>query len=95
MFDICKQAKLRPDDLAKLLKVSRTTVSLWFNGHTKPHHLLVRRVERVVAAITAAYEAQELPVPYDVNRRERGLYIANTVKKHLQPVQISADAVSM
>jgi transcriptional regulator with XRE-family HTH domain len=93
MFDVCKAAKLRPDDLSKLLKVSRTTVSLWFNGHTKPHHLLIARVERLLQAIEDAYVAGQLPVPHDIPRRERGLYLSTTVRKHISP-EVSLDSVS-
>lgn len=85
MFDNAKAARLRPDDLAKLLKVSRVTVSLWFNGHTRPHHLLAERVDKVLTAIQAAMEAGDFPVPHDITRRERGLFIQNTVNKHLNP----------
>lgn len=83
MFEIAKEARLQPHDLAKLLKVSRITVSMWFNGHSKPHRLLADRVEKLLDAIRQAVEAGELPVPHDVSRRERGHYIQKAVGKRL------------
>lgn len=83
MFEIAKEAKLLPHDLAKLLKVSRITVSMWFNGHSKPHRLLTERVEKLVDAIRLAVDAGELPVPHDVSRRERGHYIQTCLKQYL------------
>lgn len=85
MFENAKAARLRPDDVAKLLKVSRVTVSLWFNGHTRPHRLLADRVERVLGAVQAAMDSGDFPVPHDITRRERGLFIQNTINKHLNP----------
>ena len=84
MFQVAKDARLRPDDIAKLMKLSRVTVSLWFNGHTKPHHLIAKRVDKLLAAIKSAMDAGDLPLPHDVGRRERGMYIHNTVAAHLK-----------
>ena len=83
MFESVKQARLQRQEIANLLKVNRVTVSMWLNGHTKPHHLLVDRVEKLIDAISAAVDAGDLPVPRDVSRRERGYYIQNALKKHL------------
>ena len=83
MFEIAKEARLQPHDLAKLLKVSRITVSMWFNGHSKPHRLLADRVEKLIDAIAKAVDAGELPVPHDVSRRERGHYIQKSLAKYL------------
>lgn len=75
MFAIAKDARLQPADLAKLLKVNRVTVSMWFNGHTAPHRLLDDRVQQLLERIRQALETGDLPVPYDITRRERGHYI--------------------
>lgn len=83
MFEIAKEARLRPHELAKILKVSRVTVSMWFNGHANPHRLLEERVAKVLDAIDSAMETGELPVPFDVSRRERGHYIQKVLDKHL------------
>lgn len=83
MFEIAKEARLQPHDLAKLLKISRITVSMWLNGHSRPHRLLTERVEKLLDAIRAAVDAGELPVPHDVSRRERGHYIQKVLEKHL------------
>ena len=92
MFVTAKAARLRPDDLAKLLKVSRVTVSLWFNGHTRPHRLLADRVQKVLGAIDAAMDAGDFPVPYDIPRRERGLFVQKTVDKHIHTSMVEPSA---
>jgi transcriptional regulator with XRE-family HTH domain len=86
MFTVAKAARLRPDDIAKLCKVSRCTASLWMNGHTKPHHLLRDRVAGVLAAIKAAMEAGDFPIPHEISRRERDLFVKNTVEAHTPEV---------
>lgn len=75
-------AKLGPADLAKLLKISRVTASLWLNGHSRPHQLLHDRVVDLLDAVDKATQAGDLPVPHRISRRERGLYITNTIAKH-------------
>jgi len=82
MFQIAKDARITPNDFAKLLGVSRVTASLWFNQHNKPHHLIRKRVEETIAAITKGMEGGDFPVPYEVVRRERYLYIQKVIKKH-------------
>lgn len=84
MFAGAKAARLRPGDMAKLMRVSRVTASLWFNGHSHPHHLLVVRARRVLAAIDAAMHAGDFPVPYDTSRRERGLYVSSVVTRYVK-----------
>lgn len=84
-FEVAKQARLRPSDIAKLLRISRITVSLWFNGHTQPHHFHSARVQRLLDAIQSAMDAGDLPVPLGVSRKDRALVIERAVKKHLAP----------
>lgn len=83
MFTVAKEARLQPHDMAKLLKVSRITVSMWFNGHSKPHKLLNDRVSKLLDAIREAVDVGELPVPHDVSRRERGHYIQKVLGRRL------------
>ena len=66
-------AKLLPSDLAKLLGVNRCTVSNWFGGSHSPHFLLKPKVDKLLDAIALAVKAGDLPVPYGIKRRERGL----------------------
>lgn len=75
------EANLLPSDLAKLVKVSRVTASMWLNGHAQPHHLLSERVSTTVDAVSRAVQAGLLPVPHSVHRRERGLYIQQALEK--------------
>lgn len=80
MFEPVKQAELQPHDIAKLLKLNRITVSLWLNDHALPHKLHRERVQKLVDAISEAVEAGAFPVPIDVPRRERGLYIRKALE---------------
>lgn len=80
-FDPAIQARLGPSDLSKLLGVSRVTCSSWLNGHAQPHNLLTDRVAALLDNITQALEAGDLPVPYKIPRRERGLYIETVLAK--------------
>ena len=45
---------------------------------------LAKRVDKLLAAIKSAMDAGDLPLPHDVGRRERGMYIHNTVAAHLK-----------
>jgi hypothetical protein len=84
MFEVAKEARLTPNDIAKLLRVSRVTASLWFNKHNKPHHLIRARVERVLEAVKAGMEAGDFPIPHGTPRRERHLYVQRAIQKHLK-----------
>lgn len=78
-FEPFRKAKLGPADLAKLLQVSRVTASGWLNNRAQPHHLLTERVEALLDNVRGALADGQLPVPYNVSRRERGMYIAGVV----------------
>lgn len=84
MFKVLKKAGLKPADFAKLIKVHRVTVSLWVNGHNNPHALLSSRVSKMLDAVKAALDAGDLPLSFDVVRRERALHIQRAVLKHLK-----------
>lgn len=79
---ILKAAHIGPTDIARQLKVNRVTVSLWLNGHTVPSSLVKDRLQVFLDAVKAAYEAGDLPVPFDVSRRERGLYLTNLLSRY-------------
>jgi len=93
MFEIVKTARLQPHELAKMLSVSRVTVSMWVNGHNKPHHLLEARVGKLLDAVKSAVESGDLPVPFDVTRRERPHYVNKTLVKHLK-ARLAAQSAS-
>jgi len=71
MFEVVKAAKIKPVDVAKFLNVSRVTVSLWLNGHKKPHHLLRHRVDLFLEAVQMAVDDGSLPLPSDTKRADR------------------------
>lgn len=84
MFEVVKEAGLLPHEVANVLDVSRVTVSLWLNGHTGPHKLLTRRVRHLLDAVRNAVESGELPVPSDLNRRERSSYVKRVLAEHFR-----------
>jgi hypothetical protein len=71
MFEIVHTARLLPHEVARLLKVNRITVSLWLNGHRKPHRLLADTVNDLLDRIAAAVESGDLPINADVKRKDR------------------------
>jgi hypothetical protein len=93
-FILAREARLTPNDFAKMLKVSRVTASCWFNNRCNPHHLLRHRVDRVMAAIQAAMDAGDFPVPYEIPRRERFLYVSRVITKHLPADNKNDEALS-
>ena len=83
MFDIVKKAKVKSVDLAKLLNVSRVTVSLWLRGRRVPHHLLKARVDLLLEAIRMAEEAGTLPVSADTKQDERFTKVRQAIEDEL------------
>jgi DNA-binding XRE family transcriptional regulator len=84
MFEVVKEAQLRPHDVAKLLGINRVTVSGWVNGHSKPHRLLANSVAKLLDALELAVRDGKLPVPHDIPRRERGHYIQTVMKPYME-----------
>lgn len=81
-FAILKDARIGPTDVARQLKVNRVTISLWLNGHTEPSSLVRERLQEFLDTVGRAYDAGDLPVPFDVSRRERGLYLTNLLSRY-------------
>lgn len=81
MFEIVHTARLLPHEVAKLLKVNRITVSLWLNGHRKPHRLLADAVNDLLDRITVAVESGDLPLSTDVGRKYRSAIIQDILGK--------------
>lgn len=63
-FEIVKKAGMTQAELAYLAGVSRTTANSWLNGG-RVHSLISSKISRILAAITKAVEAKELPLPAD------------------------------
>lgn len=68
MFDILKTANVTITDFAKIAGVSRVSVSHWVNGKMKPHKLHSSKINLILAAMTKAVEAEELPLPQGLSR---------------------------
>jgi predicted transcriptional regulator len=89
MFDPVRHAKMTPSNVAKLLNVSRVAVSLWMNGHSEPHHLIERRVKRLLSAVDAAVKDGKLPLSEDVPRQNRHAEIAKVIHRQLEKMNLS------
>lgn len=90
MFKVLEAAGMTPANVARLLNASRVTVSLWVNGHSKPHHLIERRVHRLLSAVESAVNAGDLPISGDVPRKNRHAEIAKVVHRHLNKMNLGA-----
>ena len=83
MFEIVREAGLLPHEVAKMLKVSRVTVSMWVNGHCKPHRLLIAKVERFLDGVQRAVDVGDLPLDKTTKRKDRLGQIKVVLVKHL------------
>lgn len=84
MLERITEAHLLPSDVARLLNLSRVTVSRWLNGHSRPHQLHEYKVKRLLDAVDRAMDSGDLPVPHDIKRSERAAYLTKVLVKHLQ-----------
>lgn len=84
-FDILRKAGIHDGDFAEVTGVSRTTVSLWVNGHANPHRLHEKRIALVLAAVKSAVEAKDLPLKEVLKRdarvRKLGAILATHVRR--------------
>jgi hypothetical protein len=71
MFEYVHKAGLLPHEMARLLKLNRITVSLWMNGHSKPHRILTKQVEELLDRVRQAVEDGHLPLSVDIKRKDR------------------------
>ena len=78
-FHNAKRAGIGPADLARLLNVSRVTISLWFNGHNQPHVLHRDRVAKTLDVIGSAVDVGLLPLPVGTRRKDREASILNAL----------------
>ncbi len=83
MFEKFKEAGLKPKHLEKFLKVSRTTASIWYNGHGGPHHLIMYKVKPFLKAVEAALAAGEFPVPKQYKAAAANTYVHAMLRKHI------------
>lgn len=94
MFELAKKADVLPHDVARALGLNRITVSLWYNGHSKPHRLLADKVSSLLDAIEKAVEAGELPISGDIDRRERRNETHKVLMKYLGAAETSINEIS-
>lgn len=94
MFELAKKADVLPHDFARALNINRITVSLWYNGHSKPHRLLADKVASLLDAIEKAVEAGELPISADVERRERRNETHKVLMKYMGSAETNTNQIS-
>jgi hypothetical protein len=94
MFELAKKANVLPHDVAKALGLNRITVSLWYNGHSKPHRLLTDKVSSLLDAISKAVDAGELPISADVDRRERRNEVQKVLNKYMDLAETDVNQTS-
>jgi molybdenum cofactor biosynthesis enzyme MoaA len=94
MFELAKKANVLPHDVAKALGLNRITVSLWYNGHSKPHRLLTDKVSSLLDAISKAVDAGELPISVDVDRRERRNEVHKVLMKYMDSAETDVNQIS-
>lgn len=92
MFEILKDAGLTPSTVARLLNVSRVAVSLWVNGHSQPHRLIERRVDRLLQAVESAVVAKDLPLSEDVPKKNRFAETSRIIYRHLESLKLGSVA---
>ena len=95
MFDIVRTAELLPHEIDKILGVSRVTVSMWVNGHNKPHRLLENKVGTLLDVMHRAVEGGDLPLSPDVPREERHAKLLSIVAKHLKAMEAERKAAEL
>jgi len=83
-FDILRKAGIRDGEFAELASVSRTTVSLWMNGHANPHRLHEKRIATLLAAVKNAVDEKDLPHKDALPRDARMRKLAALLAKHVR-----------
>lgn len=84
LVDTLKKAELGPSEVARLLNLSRVTVSLWMNGHNKPHSLLAHRVDTLQRAVAKALDEDLLPLESGMKRRDRRFKLEDIIDAMLE-----------
>lgn len=92
MFEVLKAAEITPSTIARLLNISRVAVSLWMNGHSQPHRLIERRVNKLLTAIQAAVDAEELPLSEDIPRKNRFAETSRIIYRQLETLKLGSVA---
>jgi hypothetical protein len=82
-FNYVRKAGLTPTDLGRVLKVNRSTCSMWLNGHKSPHHLHIDNVMRVLTAIERAVKSKHLPAALPREPALRQKHIDKIIRQHL------------
>lgn len=81
---LLQSAGITVSDAAKIFKVSRQTLYAWMRGTPPNQKLLLDTAERLVAIISRAVEARDLPV-MDADDDKRFNEIMLRLKRHINP----------
>lgn len=62
-FDVVTQAGMTQKEFARLCGVDRVTVNLWVRGKMQPHKFIRDNIVTLLSNVSAAVQAQKLPLP--------------------------------
>lgn len=82
MFEAIKRSEIKVTEAAKLLNVSRVSVSCWVNNRKKPHKFIKRRVEEFIDAVESAERNGKLPISKDTPRENRIQVLISVLDNH-------------
>jgi len=91
-------AGLKPRHVARLLHVSRGTVSHWLNGRNPPNRWITENVQALATTVAKLVEDGKLPVragqltPSEVDAKTYFLVAAATTPPATEPVQEEGDS---
>lgn len=66
-----RKAKLTPAELATIAGISRISVYNWLAGRSRPHVLLMERLEQLDRLLQHLLTRNKLPLPDSLDRTER------------------------
>ena len=75
-YSLITQARITQTEFARLVGVTRCTVSLWKNGHWNPHRYIRTTVERTLECIDDALHVGTLPLPPGTANRSEAIAAA-------------------
>jgi len=86
-FTIVTKAGISQSDFAKIIGVSRVSVSKWMTGKAAPHHLHAKRIGQLVTAVHMATEAGDLPLPKGLDSNQVVRRVKQVLVTHLQELK--------
>lgn len=89
-FTIVTKAGISQSDFARIINVSRVSVSKWMTGKGMPHQLHIKKIEQIVTAIKMATKAGDLPLPRGLDSKQVVRRVKQILVTHLQELKASS-----